>query len=68
MYFRLGEILPDVSDKDIPEFFRGGEVAAAGFVLKSVAEDNGAFGHTRIYRSPPQNRRFYPIQFYQPTF
>jgi hypothetical protein len=28
-------------------------VAAAGFVLKGVAEDNGAFGHTRIYGSPP---------------
>jgi len=38
-----------LTDENAPEFFRGGEVPAAGFVLTSVAEDNGAFGHMRIY-------------------
>jgi hypothetical protein len=39
-----------VSQLNAPEFWNGGEVAGAGFVLKSLAEDNGAFGHRRIYR------------------
>jgi hypothetical protein len=43
-------MLVELTDQNAPEFFRGGEVAGAGFVLKSVAEDNGAFGHTRICR------------------
>jgi hypothetical protein len=45
-----------------PEFFRGGEVAGAGFVLKSFAEDDGALGHPRNIQITPQKRRYYPIQ------
>jgi hypothetical protein len=45
-------ILVELIDENAPEFFRGAEVAGAGLVLKSVAEDNGALGHTRIYGSP----------------
>jgi hypothetical protein len=51
--FSLREILAELTDENAPEFLRGGEVAGAGFVLKSVAEDNGALGHTRIYGLPP---------------
>ena len=42
------------------EFWNGGEIAGAGFVLKSVAEDNGALGHTRIYGSPLKIGDFNP--------
>jgi hypothetical protein len=55
--FSLRKILVELTDENAPEFFRGGEVAGAGFVLKSVAEDNGGLGHTRIYRLPPQSIR-----------
>src|SRR5271166_4847887 len=41
-----------VARRTSSEFWNGGEVAGAGFVLKSVAEDNGALEHRRIYRPP----------------
>ena len=50
MDFSLLKILVELTDENAPEFFRGGEVAGAGFVLKSFAENNGALWHATIYR------------------
>ena len=49
-----------------PEFWNGGEVAGAGFVMKSVAEDNGALGHMRIYDHISKSE-ILPHPIYQPA-